>query len=148
MDVSTHDGSPGSTDPILVQTKLFPPRAAGRAMARERLADMLRQGSGGHRLTLIAAPGGYGKTILLSGWAESEKERPVAWVSIDDRDNDPVVLWAHIIESLRQVSSGPCRPLSPELARSASLVEIGMPRLINALPLRTRSLWCSMTSIA
>jgi ATP/maltotriose-dependent transcriptional regulator MalT len=133
MDVSAHDGSPESTDPILVQTKLFPPHAAGRALARERLVDMLREGSGGHRLALIAAPAGYGKTMLLSGWAASEKERPVAWVSIDARDDDPVVLWAHIIESLRQVSAGPCRSLSPALARSASLAEIGMPRLINAL---------------
>jgi LuxR family maltose regulon positive regulatory protein len=133
MDVSTDEQSPGSISPILVQTKLFPPQPAGRTLARERLVGMLRHGSGGHRLTLLAAPGGCGKTVLLASWVEAEPERPVAWVSIDDRDDDPVVLWAHVIESLRRVSSGPGRSLSPELARSASLVEIGMPRLINAL---------------
>jgi LuxR family maltose regulon positive regulatory protein len=133
MDVSTDEQSPGSISPILVQTKLFPPQPAGRTLARERLVGMLRHGSGGHRLTLLAAPGGFGKTVLLASWVEAEPERPVAWVSIDDRDDDPVVLWAHVIESLRRVSSGPGRSLSPELARSASLVEIGMPRLINAL---------------
>jgi LuxR family maltose regulon positive regulatory protein len=133
VDVSSDERSDGSVTPILVETKLFPPRPAGEMWARERLVDMLRGGSGGHRLALIAAPGGYGKTILLSSWAESEKERPIAWVSIDDRDDDPVVLWAHIIGSLRRVSIGPCRALSPELARAASLVEIGMPQLINAL---------------
>jgi ATP/maltotriose-dependent transcriptional regulator MalT len=133
MDVSTEELSTGSVSPILVRTKLFRPQPGGRTLARERLIERLRHGSGGRRLTLVAAPGGYGKTILLSSWVDTEEERPVAWVSIDDRDDDPVVLWAHIIESLRQVSSGPCRELSPELARSASLAEIGMPRLINAL---------------
>jgi LuxR family maltose regulon positive regulatory protein len=133
MAFSTEERSPESVSPILVETKLFPPQPAGPKLARERLVEMLRHGSEGRRLTVIAAPGGYGKTILLSSWAETEKERPVAWVSIDDRDDDPVVLWAHIIESLRRVSSGPGRSLSPELARSASLVEIGMPRLINAV---------------
>jgi ATP/maltotriose-dependent transcriptional regulator MalT len=133
MDVSTDQPVPGSVSPVLVQTKLFPPRPAGRSLPRERLTDMLRQGSGGRRLTLIAAPGGYGKTILLSSWVETEQQRPVAWVSIDERDNDPVVLWAHIIEALRRVSSGPCRSISPELARPSSLVEIAIPRLINAL---------------
>lgn len=34
MEVSTHDGSAGSTDPVLVQTKLFPPHPAGRTLAR------------------------------------------------------------------------------------------------------------------
>ena len=133
MDVSTDEGAPESGSPILVQTKLFPPQPAGRTLARERLIELLRQGSGGHRLTLIAAPGGYGKTMLLSSWVDSEKERSVAWVSLDDRDDDPVVLWAHIIASLRHVSSGPCRALSPELARAASLGEVAIPRLINAL---------------
>jgi ATP/maltotriose-dependent transcriptional regulator MalT len=133
MNVSTDEPHPGSAAPILVETKLFPPHPAGRTLVRERLLEMLRDGSGGHRLTLIAAPGGYGKTLLLSSWVSSEKERPVAWVSIDDRDDDPVVLWAHIIEALRRASSGPVHALSVELARSASLVESGLPSLINAL---------------
>ena len=133
MDDPTDDRSPGSLSPILVETKLFPPRPAGPALARERLLEMLRHGSGGHRLTLIAAPAGYGKTLLLSGWVETEKERPVAWVSLDDRDDDPVVLWGHIIEALRRVSAGPCRELSPAAARSVPLVETGISRLVNAL---------------
>jgi ATP/maltotriose-dependent transcriptional regulator MalT len=133
MDDSSGGGSPRSVSSFLVQTKLFPPRPAGQILSRARLIEMLRGASGGHRLTLIAAPAGYGKTVLLSSWVEAEKERPVAWVSIDDRDDDPVVLWAHIIESLRQVSSGPGRSVSPELARSASLGDTGIPRLINAL---------------
>jgi LuxR family transcriptional regulator, maltose regulon positive regulatory protein len=123
----------GPASPILIHTKLFPPQQAGRTIVRARLLERLRDGSGRRELTLIAAPAGYGKTILLSDWAKTEVDRPVAWMSIDDRDDDPVVLWAHIIESLRQVSSGPCRSLSPELASSASLTEIVMPRIINAL---------------
>jgi len=110
MKASTDEQSRESASPILVRTKLFPPRPAGRTLVRERLLQMLRHGSGGHHLTLVAAPGGYGKTMLLSSWVDTEADRPVAWVSIDDGDDDPVVLWAHVIESLRRVSSSHQRP--------------------------------------
>jgi LuxR family transcriptional regulator, maltose regulon positive regulatory protein len=45
------------------------------------------------QLTLLAAPAGFGKTMLLSAWIEQSK-RPVGWVSLDSNDNDPVQFWA------------------------------------------------------
>ena len=70
---------------------------------RDRLLERLRARPE-IKLTLIAAPAGCGKTTLLGTWCESQAaERPVAWVTLDDGDNDPVVLWSYVIEALRGV---------------------------------------------
>jgi LuxR family maltose regulon positive regulatory protein len=50
----------------------------------------------------VAAPAGYGKTTLLSLWAERDS-RSFAWVSVDERDNDPKVLLAYVAEALDRV---------------------------------------------
>ena len=54
-----------------------------------------------------AAPPGYGKTILLAQWAE-RRSGPVAWVSLDRRDNDPVVLLSYLAVALDRV-----QPIDP-----------------------------------
>ena len=65
--------------------------------------ERLQRGSG-CRLSLIACPPGFGKTTLLASWREIDAEhRPVAWMTLDPADNDPVRLWAHTIEALRRV---------------------------------------------
>ena len=50
----------------------------------------------------IVAPPGYGKTTLLSQWAEAS-DSPVAWVSVDERDNDPSVLLAHVATAIDRI---------------------------------------------
>ncbi|MEZ4770628.1 MAG: LuxR C-terminal-related transcriptional regulator [Caldilineales bacterium] len=55
-----------------------------------------------HKLTLIAAPAGFGKTTLLSGWIP-ESPRCVTWLSLDAGDNDPARFWVYVIASLQQV---------------------------------------------
>jgi len=132
MERATRNETPRAEAPPLVLTKLFAPSTDERTLPRDRLVERLHAGSG-LRLTLIAAPAGFGKTTLLAAWRESEVRRPVAWLSVDEGDADPVVLWAHVIEALRQVATGPCRALSPQLARSVSIIEIVLPSLINAL---------------
>jgi LuxR family maltose regulon positive regulatory protein len=58
-------------------------------------------------MALISAPAGYGKTTLLSAWIadiKSSQRKPsplIAWVSLDDRDNDPILFWSCIISSLQ-----------------------------------------------
>ena len=50
----------------------------------------------------VVAPAGYGKTTLLSQWAE--RNGPAfAWVSVDEGDNDPKVLLAYIAEALNTI---------------------------------------------
>jgi LuxR family maltose regulon positive regulatory protein len=59
------------------------------------------------RLVLISAPAGFGKTTLLSSWIadiRSSERQPVpsiAWLSLDDRDNDPVLFWSYVIASIQ-----------------------------------------------
>ena len=51
---------------------------------------------------LVVAPAGYGKTTLLSQWAARDA-RPFAWVSVDERDNDPFVLLKHVAAALDRI---------------------------------------------
>jgi len=55
-----------------------------------------------HRLTLISASAGFGKTTLLSEWVAG-CERPVAWVSLDKGDNDPVRFPIHFVSALQKI---------------------------------------------
>src|SRR5919199_455462 len=72
--------------PILA-TKLYVPSVPPRVVPRHRLFEQLDEGL--HRkLTLISAPAGFGKTTLLSAWVAG-CDRQVAWLSLDDADNDP-----------------------------------------------------------
>ena len=70
----------------LLQTKLYVPRPQPNLVERGRLIALLDQGLGS-RLTLVSAPPGFGKTTLVSEWVW-RTERMVAWVSLDEGDND------------------------------------------------------------
>ena len=90
----------------MLATKLFAPTQRGRLVARPRLlAELDGTLDDGHRLTLVSAPAGFGKTTLLSGWtARLGERRPsaaVAWVSLDEGDNDVGRLLAHTFAALR-----------------------------------------------
>jgi LuxR family maltose regulon positive regulatory protein len=57
------------------------------------------------RLVLVTAPAGYGKTTLLATWVQ-QSGLPVAWVSLDERDDDPVSFWSYFIASLQTLHPG------------------------------------------
>ena len=119
--------------PILLVTKLQPPPVPAQAVARERLFERLRDGRGA-RLSLVACPAGFGKSTLLAAWLEADaRGRPTAWVTLDEGDNDAVVLWSHVIEALRRA----CPDLADEtlttLAVTAPVLEVLLPTLVNAL---------------
>lgn len=119
--------------PILLLTKLHPPPVAAQTVARERLLDRL-SGGRGLRLTLVACPAGFGKSTLLAAWGEREaRERPVAWVTLDEGDDDAVVLWSHVVEALRRARPALARDGLGALASVAPLREVVLPRLVNAL---------------
>jgi len=119
--------------PPLVVTKLRPPAAREQIVARDRLVELL-QPRPGVKLTVVAAPPGSGKTTLLGTWCDSEATtRPVAWVTLDDRDNDPVVLWVHVVEALRQVHPAICETLSLERVGAARIPDVLLPQLVNDL---------------
>src|SRR3712207_2999039 len=86
--------------PILA-TKLYIPPSPPRGVLRPRLIERLNEGL--HRkLTLISAPAGFGKTTLISGWVAG-CERPVAWLSLDEGENDPTRFLAYLVASLRTI---------------------------------------------
>jgi len=89
----------------LLATKFFVPTASGPLVARPRLITRLDE-SLKYPLTLVSAPAGFGKTTLLSAWAQSLAAHTpparVAWVSLDEEDNDPYVFWTYVLSALDQ----------------------------------------------
>src|SRR5437660_6028203 len=88
--------------PILA-TKLYLPRLRPNVVSRPRLLERLNEGL--HRkLTLIAAPAGFGKTTLVSEWVEGI-ERPTAWLSLDEGDNDPARFLTYLVAALQTIAA-------------------------------------------
>src|SRR5918997_591135 len=99
----------GSSDPsaaspkLVLKPKLRAPMPRPEQIVRRGLLELLRNALD-FKVTIVSAPTGYGKTTLLAHWRQVEEaEVPFAWVSLDEQDNDPIRLWRHIVESLRQV---------------------------------------------
>ena len=119
--------------PMLIATKLRPPAIRDQVVPRERLLEQLRAGSD-PALTLVICPAGFGKTTLLAAWYQAETaRRPVAWLTLDEADNDPVVLWSYVIEALRRVCPAVSLPAIPQLAEAACVTDVVLPRLVNEL---------------
>lgn len=70
-------------------------------MHRSRLINRLNEGIS-QKLTLLSAPAGFGKTMLLSEWV-ADCGRPVAWVSLDETDGDSFRFWAYVIAALQTI---------------------------------------------
>jgi LuxR family maltose regulon positive regulatory protein len=128
------DAPPGRPDaPILLLTKLHAPVVPAQTVIRERLFERLRDGRG-RRLSLVACPAGFGKSTLLAAWRQAEsEERPMAWVSLDEGDDDLVVLWSHIVEALARVCPGPADAALLAMVPAAPVREVVLPRLVNEL---------------
>jgi LuxR family maltose regulon positive regulatory protein len=87
----------------LLTTKLYIPSTRPELVSRPRLTERLNEGL--HRkLTLISAPAGFGKTTLVSEWVAG-CERPAAWLSLDEGDNDPTRFLAYFIAALQMIDS-------------------------------------------
>ena len=83
----------------LLQTKLYIPPPRLNLVARPSVTAKLRAGLR-HPLTLIAAPAGFGKTTLVSEWI-AQTDHPVAWLSLDDDDNEPTRFLNYLIAALQ-----------------------------------------------
>ncbi|HVK40080.1 MAG TPA: LuxR C-terminal-related transcriptional regulator [Candidatus Kapabacteria bacterium] len=103
MEWASNRGENSGRIPLL-STKLHPARTRSFLLPRLRLTEKLDEGL--HcKLTIIAAPAGYGKTTLLSEWAR-RRNRAAAWLSLDALDNDPVTFWAYFIGALQILQPG------------------------------------------
>ncbi len=83
----------------LLRTKLFVPRVHPDLVMRSGLIGRLNLGLT-RKLTLIIAPAGFGKSTLVSSWTATLSV-PLAWLSLDERDNDPIRFWTYFISALQ-----------------------------------------------
>jgi LuxR family transcriptional regulator, maltose regulon positive regulatory protein len=88
----------------LLRTKLYRPRVTADFIARPRLADRLAR-SLDRKLVLVTAPPGYGKTTLIAGWL---RDRPVAWLSLDEVDDELPAFLTGLIAALRTIVPDAC----------------------------------------
>jgi len=83
-----------------LESKVQVPKLRPGTVSRTALVNRLRATTAAS-VAMLAAPAGYGKTTLLAQWAERET-RPFAWLNLDERDNDPVVLLRHMVVALER----------------------------------------------
>jgi LuxR family maltose regulon positive regulatory protein len=132
-----------SPQPVpLLATKLFTPRPRPDLVSRPRLLARLEAGLCGP-LTMLSAPAGWGKTSILSAWCSrfrdvSDSDWPVAWVSLDAGDNDPVRFWTYVLTALNAVQPGICDDaLALVRAPQPPPIEAILTVLLNALSAST-----------
>src|SRR5215207_352313 len=90
----------------ILATKLYIPPSRPKVVIRPRLIEQLEAGHAPGRtagVTLISAPAGFGKTTLVSEWVAG-CGRPVAWLSLDDGDNDPTRFLFYLVAALQTVA--------------------------------------------
>src|SRR5918994_1616044 len=133
-DLPSASGSFANT--ILLKTKLRAPLPRPEYLPRPRLLRLL-MGPPKRKLTIIDAPPGYGKTTLMAQWYSTEgANMPTAWVSLDKQDNDPVRLWAHVIQAIRQITPEEAFGTNGFIGMSTDyreLIDTKLPVLINGL---------------
>lgn len=142
----------------LLETKLHPPQLPTWLVERTRLLDRL-DNSCVHKLTLLLAPAGFGKTTLVNQWlAARDSSKPdnsrklqgplpmlaaMAWVSLESSDNDPLRFWRYIVTASQRLL-GPEQRAAGQAALEmlattmhlpfeASPVDMALTPLLNAL---------------
>ncbi|HEY0755946.1 MAG TPA: LuxR C-terminal-related transcriptional regulator [Ktedonobacteraceae bacterium] len=87
----------------ILATKLYLPRLRLNVVSRPRLIRQLNEGLY-RKLTLISAPAGFGKTTLISEWLAGG-DRPAAWLSLDEGDNDPTRFLTYLVAALQTIAT-------------------------------------------
>jgi LuxR family maltose regulon positive regulatory protein len=122
--------SPG---PGLVWTKLVPPAPREGLIPRAGLQSLLQAGLQA-KLCLLDAPAGFGKTTLLGQWRAEAGGGRVAWVSLDEGDNDPARFWVYVAHALGTVEPGVGTAALQALRRpSVDLDRVVLSSLLNDL---------------
>ena len=114
----------------LIASKLLRPLARPGTVGRSSLIERLARGDR-RPIVSVVAPPGYGKTTLLSQWAEANGQA-FAWVSVDEADNDPKVLLSYVAEALDTVEPIDERVFDALASPSSSVPGSVVPRLSSA----------------
>src|SRR5215218_8749083 len=126
--------APGLPGPERVWSKLAAPAPRAGLIPRTDLQALLQTGLGA-KLCLLDAPAGAGKTTLLAQWrATAGGGGRVAWVSLDEGDNDSTRFWTYVVEALRTVEPDMGADALDALRHpSADLHRAVLPGLLNEL---------------
>jgi LuxR family maltose regulon positive regulatory protein len=116
----------------LITTKTLPPTPHASRVPRPRLEMLLAEVSE-RKLSVLRAPGGFGKTTLALSWVEQVRARgdKVAWLSLEADDNEPRRFVCYVIHALRRACPG-IGQKSLDAARSAPLREL-LALLVNEI---------------
>ncbi|HEX5547312.1 MAG TPA: AAA family ATPase, partial [Ktedonobacterales bacterium] len=117
-----------ASDTPLLATRMLMPRTPARIVSRTHVWHRLQRGLE-RPLTLLTAPPGFGKTTSLAAWVR-QVETPVAWVSLDESDNEPGQFWAYVLSALEQAAPG---VTGDALAMLRSLQAPPLPIVLRAL---------------
>jgi LuxR family transcriptional regulator, maltose regulon positive regulatory protein len=118
----------GSRGKALLESKLVPPQPAHATVQRRRLLDLLTRHVQRSPLTLLSGPAGTGKTVLASSWQLRQgADRSIAWLTLDEYDDDPSRFWSYAVEAL--VRAGVRSSEAPPLVPGAPLGGSFIPRL-------------------
>lgn len=96
--------------PTILQTKLHIPPLRSGLVLRHQLhakldANVTASNDFMHKLTLVSAPAGFGKSTLIANWAHGQRDSNdqigYCWVSLDQGDNEPIRFWSYVVAALR-----------------------------------------------
>ena len=124
----------------LAEVKLTAPLARPGTVAKAGLIGRLSAARA--PFATVVAPAGYGKTTLLAGWAEADP-RPFAWVALDGRDDDPVVLLRYVAAAIHRVAPLPREAFDALSGPGALSWSTRVPRVGRALA----ALECSLVLV-
>ena len=126
--------------PALLPTKTHPPPIPGGQVARPRL-DLCLQAAldNHHKLILVSAPPGSGKTSLVAAWA-ARQEVPYAWVSLEPADNDPLRFWLYVLLAIQPHYPEAAQALIEDLSAATSVPPFLVTELVGVLCSKPRPL--------
>ena len=127
--LSEHEVTSGSALTPLLETRLRPPRLPSQLVERAHLLALL-DGGRQQKLTLLHAPAGFGKTTLVNRWLAHHQARGtaehraplfVAWLSLEEGDNDPLRFWSALIAACQLSDERIGRTALAQLSQSTRL---------------------------
>ena len=117
----------------LARTRVTPPPIPAGFVPRPALLEALDK-CDDRALTLVCAPPGYGKSLLLSHWVRERPEVPTAWVNLEPDDEDPVRLWGAVLMALRACPGVPTDSRLHRLVVARTSIELEfLAELVDAL---------------
>ena len=124
---------PSDADAVILDAKLAPPPPRAEHVARRRLLRRLREPEL-RKLTLVAAPPGFGKSTFLAAFATAADGPVVAWLSLDEQDNDPARFLTYLAAAVdRVVPHAGDRALAALRSPGADLLGVVLPLFLNDL---------------